>query len=283
MDFGNIQSTVYQLWQFAWPPLVFAFFVGLLIESEHQRLAGWIRGVTIGWLGSDPQKNVVRRFLTSIGAGKLYPAVLGVMLVLLFVLMNEWIRFWQWVPPTMVTIPGNFRLGMIGPSDRVALYTAYPDAYSLGDAWSMATQEHPSDAPLGERYSFYHQLQLVCKASAVSALLLLPAVFWSSTTRFRAFAMTTGIVCLTMLIWFVCLVPMVRERQHTLYQERQDVLAAVRELARKETTQTKFDDLPERFRDSGPDRAWWGVRMRLSESARWFRDDFAPGLIESWR
>ncbi len=187
MDFGDIRSSVYQLWQFAWPPLIFGVAMSATIMASYRRLGDAIWNATTSRMGSDPSKNKLRGLLTSIGAAKLYPGALGILIIFAFMLINEWIYFWQWLPPTLVTMPSSFRLSYMSKSDQLDLFQLYPYSSSLREAFSMAYDSFPPDVSRGERYSFYFHMQTLCKATSATALLLFLSVIWTSKTRLRAF------------------------------------------------------------------------------------------------
>ncbi len=204
------------------------------------------------------------------------------LLILSFLLINEFISFCQWFPPSHFYRPDAIAAPLLRDGDRYLLSQLYPEASGFGDAFYRAYSEIDTSTSMNERFDFYFKLQMTAKAIAVLVCALAFHTILRRPDKLRGIQGATITVFLCLLIWFVCLIPLLRETEIEVQRNTTKIITSLRERAVKASIVVPKDpaaSLPESFSDHYTrGERWWGLKLTPTDSVAWFCKTFFPSV-----
>jgi len=272
MDILDVKKGVVDLWQFAWPPIIFLLLATSILRKWFPDQWEWLTAYFNRNVGDDHKKNRLRNFLNSIGASKVYPVALFVLCVLLLQVINELLVFCSSFPPHLAFQPWNLTERITSKDDMAKLQAVYPDAYDFERAYGEALSNLEEPRRLNNRAEFYVQIQNLATTTAYGTGLL----FFLSLRhpKSRAFLGTFIVILLSAVVWLVCVIPIVREQEQEIYRSHHKIMAEVHRVVRERSIDINDDRVTKNlhnFIPGGDWQPWWNIVWARGNEWVWFR------------
>ncbi len=281
MDMLHIRQAVFDLWTFTFPPILLVAALSIMTRRLFPESLNTLFAWQQQHIHDTHKKNRLRTFMNSIGASKLYPAALAVIVVLIVHLINEFILFCQYLPPSISFRPSAVARGLFSYTDLWCLHSIYPDANGFDEAYYAASREVSEHTSRSARYDFYYAIQNVSKAIVAIICVLTLWLLAIGKARLRAVRGFVVASAVAMAIWCLCLVPILAELNNDLIRETESVLATVRKTARDNGHDAVHSDssLPSSLVNHPKHPNWWWINFGITDKLPWFIETFITSKL----
>ena len=216
MDFSDIRTTIHDVWNFCWPPVLAVVVLLAVLRFVHPPTSRLVPSF-LGFLHERADTVTrLRELLEPYGLSRMVPAILLIVVIAVLFLVNQIaLGAASKLPPYVSYQPDVLLASRMRDNDKLLLFRRYPTAEHLNAAYHMALKEFaakPSECTHSGTPP-YHRLHTFTKFAAICVLLGI-VLGW----RDHSFAaLLRGLILLLLLaaLWLITFVGL-------LYQTEQD-------------------------------------------------------------